>query len=268
MKCENCEKEHNGSYGSGRFCSSKCARGFSTKSKRQEISKKVSKKLKGKIKKHIFCKSCGNEVYDRKKICDNCKPYFNYKKLFIKFNILDKNVKISNDKCLKILKEEYFINKMSLEDIYKKYKTRYNTIHFYFKRNGIRLRNNSDAATLAYEDGKITPNSNKIYKNGWHTTWDGKQVYLRSSYEFDYAKELDSYKILYEVENKRIRYYDTIKQKDRISIPDFFLVNLNMIVEIKSYYTLNLQNIKDKFSQYKKLGYKTKLIVDYKELTI
>jgi len=47
MKCENCNKEHDGSYGSGRFCSSKCARGFSTKSKRGEINKKVSKSLSG-----------------------------------------------------------------------------------------------------------------------------------------------------------------------------------------------------------------------------
>jgi len=48
MKCENCEKEHDGSYGSGRFCDTKCARGFSTKNKRSEINKKVSKANKGK----------------------------------------------------------------------------------------------------------------------------------------------------------------------------------------------------------------------------
>ena len=47
-KCENCEKEHSGEYGSGRFCGYVCARGFSTKSKRQEINLKVSKTLSGK----------------------------------------------------------------------------------------------------------------------------------------------------------------------------------------------------------------------------
>ena len=45
MKCENCSSKHDGSYGSGRFCSSKCARGFSTKAKRKEINRKVSKTL-------------------------------------------------------------------------------------------------------------------------------------------------------------------------------------------------------------------------------
>ena len=62
MKCENCEEEHDGSYGSGRFCSSKCARGFSTKNKREEINIKVSKSLLGreccipKEKRHAFTK--------------------------------------------------------------------------------------------------------------------------------------------------------------------------------------------------------------------
>jgi hypothetical protein len=39
IKCENCGEDHDGSYGSGRFCSIKCARGFSTKEKRKEIIK-------------------------------------------------------------------------------------------------------------------------------------------------------------------------------------------------------------------------------------
>lgn len=47
MKCEMCEINHYGNYGTGRFCSSKCARGFSTKAKRQEINKGVSIKLRG-----------------------------------------------------------------------------------------------------------------------------------------------------------------------------------------------------------------------------
>lgn len=49
MECENCKCDHNGSYGSGRFCSSKCARGFSTKEKRQEINERVSQALTGRL---------------------------------------------------------------------------------------------------------------------------------------------------------------------------------------------------------------------------
>ena len=47
MKCENCKTNHDGTYGSGRFCTSKCARGFSTKEKRSLINEKVSTKLFG-----------------------------------------------------------------------------------------------------------------------------------------------------------------------------------------------------------------------------
>jgi len=47
MVCEYCSKEHDGKYGSGRFCNNKCARGFATKLKREEISKKVSITLLG-----------------------------------------------------------------------------------------------------------------------------------------------------------------------------------------------------------------------------
>ena len=57
--CENCEKEHDGSYGSGRFCSSKCARGFSTKAKRKEINEKLSKKLK---KKYFYLYKITNKI--------------------------------------------------------------------------------------------------------------------------------------------------------------------------------------------------------------
>jgi len=47
MTCENCENAHEGSYGSGRFCCAKCARGFSTKANRAATSAKASASLKG-----------------------------------------------------------------------------------------------------------------------------------------------------------------------------------------------------------------------------
>lgn len=62
MNCENCQKEHEGTYGSGRFCSAECARGFSTKGKRKEINEAVSKKLIDKTEKITkICPQCSNE---------------------------------------------------------------------------------------------------------------------------------------------------------------------------------------------------------------
>lgn len=47
MLCEYCLKEHDGTYGSGRFCNKGCSCGFSTKNKRLEINKKISARLTG-----------------------------------------------------------------------------------------------------------------------------------------------------------------------------------------------------------------------------
>lgn len=58
MKCENCGVKYDKVYGGGRFCSEKCARGFSTKYNRKEINKKVSRTLKQKYPKNIISKSC------------------------------------------------------------------------------------------------------------------------------------------------------------------------------------------------------------------
>ena len=41
-KCENCNKEHDGNYGSGRFCCQKCTKSFAAR-KTEEIKEKISK---------------------------------------------------------------------------------------------------------------------------------------------------------------------------------------------------------------------------------
>jgi 5-methylcytosine-specific restriction endonuclease McrA len=94
MICENCKENHNGSYGSGRFCSSSCARIFSSRKKTKETYIEISKKLKGispsnkgtKLQKYIYeikCIKCNNsflkelaENYYKNnrylKICNDC----------------------------------------------------------------------------------------------------------------------------------------------------------------------------------------------------
>lgn len=70
--CEKCNIQHDGLYGTGRFCSSICAKSFSTTEKRLEINEKLSKSLKifnslnpteEKEKINKICKYCNNEYY-------------------------------------------------------------------------------------------------------------------------------------------------------------------------------------------------------------
>jgi len=78
MNCENCNNEHDGKYGSGRFCSCKCARGFSTKEKRQEINIKVGNKLRIYDNKPKYCITCNKEIGIQNKsgYCRQCNPVY------------------------------------------------------------------------------------------------------------------------------------------------------------------------------------------------
>jgi len=60
------------------------------------------------------------------------------------------------------------------------------------------------------ENRNSIPVTKNQYKSSWHTTWNGKEVYLRSSYELDYAKNLDEKHIDYDVECFHIKYFDSI----------------------------------------------------------
>lgn len=84
--CENCGIGHNGEYGSGRFCSTKCSRGFSTKYKRLEINDKVSKTMK-KENPEFVQKECKNS--DCKKIFDT--EWKNRHKVFCSRSCVIKN---------------------------------------------------------------------------------------------------------------------------------------------------------------------------------
>ena len=54
----------------------------------------------------------------------------------------------------------------------------------------------------------------------------------------------------------------------RIALPDFYLPKTNTIVEIKSLFTLNIQNMKDKRAAYIAAGYNFKLILEHKECNL
>lgn len=74
MICENCGSEHSGEYGSGRFCSIKCARGYATKSKRAEINDKVSASMTGRklSASHVSNIEAGNNFNRKESIIKSC----------------------------------------------------------------------------------------------------------------------------------------------------------------------------------------------------
>ena len=104
LYCEYCNVKHNGYYGSGRFCSCKCARGFSTKLKREDISKNVSNKLKGKGHGNIKIK------------CNNCFKNFTV-------NWFQRKRKYCSIKCACVVnKKKMKLRNREFKTAYEKYK--------------------------------------------------------------------------------------------------------------------------------------------------
>lgn len=284
--CKNEFKEKYSKWSNGNFCSRNCANAYSrsksqkgtkivhciTCNKEIEVDKRASDKLckcdecKNKRKK---CKYCGQLKCLRKDICKKYQllpaliKYFGFNKSVIgTIKIYEEFERIKN-----MLIEDYYDNNLSTIDLAKKYKHIHNgNFNKLLDSLRIKKRNLSNALSIAHFNGKLNIPKQNRYISGWHTTWNNKKVYYRSSYELDYALELDKQKIDYQMEKLRILYWDSQLQRQRVAIPDFYLKDYNMIVEIKSNYTYDEKNMNDKIKAYKEHGYDFKLILEHKEI--
>ena len=288
LKCKLCGKEYElelteSQYNKGnfkKFCSRSCANTRKyTEEQKQHIKEGRQRYFDlhpPKIKEKYY--HCGSKELNEKYPeigCRQSKKWFN-KLIPFGFDITSLgSERIIEEfyKCKELLYNEYVVNKLSPADIYKKYNcSKYikhsETLLHVFKYWKFNTRSYSDAVKECYLQGKNHIRVNTKYKHGWHTTWNNKEVYYRSQNELDYAVELDNLKIDYKMEFIHIKYYDTQLNEYRCAIPDFYIPSKNEIVEIKSSYTLDLQNMKDKFKAYKELGYNCKCICDYKEIQI
>ena len=229
------------------------------------------------------CRVCGRDKHGKNGICE--LQYFvdtrNLQRMgFDISKIGTEEVFTEWDLLKERLSTLYLVEEKSIPDLIKMFNmTSLNTIHNIFKSLGIKCRNFSECTKNSFKHGKLKPPSGlripkkdiSSYKfaHGWHTTWEGNKVFYRSSYELDYMKELDNAKIPYQGENYlKIEYFDSQLNKKRTAFPDFYLPESNTIVEIKSVWTYNAQNMIDKVKAYRELGYNFKLILEHNEIDI
>lgn len=257
------------------FCSYSCS------AKYNNIGRNVSEQTKEKIRNKLLktnkvkkCSKCGQEQCNNLEICKHTIKWFKGLE-FLDFDINKiGSIDIYSEyyRIKELLEYEYLENNLSPTDIAIKYKydkKSENILHI-LKTFNIKTRNISESVINACIQGKLnniikTEITDYQFKHGWYTTWNNKSFYYRSSYELEYAKQLDKNKIDYDVEYFRIKYWDSLKCKYRVAIPDFYIKNENKIIEIKSRVTFNKQNIIDKFNEYLKLGFNVLLILDDKE---
>ena len=225
---------------------------------------------KCKPKRKFKCKCCGYEGC-KNKICKSWKS--GRSKVFIKLGFDINRMGSSEfyseyERIVELIKFEYYSS--SMVEIGEKFNINYQTVFMMIKNIGLNTRTLSDSLILAYKKGRFeSPNVNIYpYKSGYHISWEGNKYWYRSSYELEYCKILDESKIRYEIEKINIQYFDTQLGRERTAVPDFCLIDTNEIVEIKSSWTYNEQNMIDKFKEYKKLGFNVKLILDHKEVEV
>jgi hypothetical protein len=216
------------------------------------------------------CKYCG-EILNTNVVCKDCKPYIQNISLFKKLGIelQNKKLNILNKEAINILSEMYYDKKYSRLQMSEILNIDKKTLYKFFIKNNFNLRSLSESVSNSIYQGRLTYNEIKNqYKSGWHKTWNNTDVYCRSSYELDYCSILDEKKEEYYMEKIRIKYWDSIKKKERLAIPDFYLPNKNEIVEIKSDWTYDEQNMNDKIIAYKNAGYNIKIILEHIEYLI
>ena len=235
----------------GNFCSRSCAVSYGNLH-RKPMSEKTKKRISNgmsayyaPIKKTKYCKICG-AVKGQCKDSNVCKKFQLIKNLE-KFGF-DKSVigteKVINEfyRVKNLIKNFYELNSSNNDALIKCFNYHSGSANFMkiLKSLEIESKTHSDACIEAWLSGRLREyETNNQYHSTWHTTWDNKEVYLRSSYELEYAQELDNKQIQYEVESLRIKYFDTKENTYRCAIPDFYLPDTNTIIEIKSFFILN-----------------------------
>ena len=177
MKCENCGKEHDGSYGSGRFCCKECAKSFSTKNEINKfketqcincgkyflIGKRASSKLKYICKdcsvKYVNCNICGR----LHNINNRCNNIFCLTHNILGFNLLIQyfgfnkeklgtiEVETEYNRIRNILYKLYWEDNLSTKDIEKKFnfKSKHSIGQTVFRFLDIPLRNKRQASKNA-----------------------------------------------------------------------------------------------------------------------
>ena len=265
--CANCGKEytimHHRDNNSAVYCCKKCS---------NECGNENDKKFSSLSASNRICLICG-DLNCTNEFCHNGNMTQKIKTL-VKYFHFDENVIGTHkvfDEWNRIRDELYdmYINKhMSTIEISKIFNYNPNNLNNILRYFDINTRSLSEAIKDSYLYNRNITSNSYNFNCGYHTTWNNKTVYLRSSYELDYAKELDLQKIDYEVETIRLRFFDSQKNVERVTIPDFYIPSSNTIVEIKSNYTLDVQEMKDKVKAYKDNGYNFILILEHKEVDL
>lgn len=204
MICENCNKEHDGSYASGRFCSKECAKAYS------------AKKINHSELKEAKCICCGKTIHIKKRAsihkckCEECKNISNKickcivcGKEYV-YVIKHNTLKFCSNEC----KNEYKRNRNKYLSLDSKAKISNGAKRsVYVQRNDWRSKNEIDFYELCKLNFKHVTHNESIF-NGWDVDiiiydkhiavlWNGKWHYekITKQHSVEQVQNIDTIKI-------------------------------------------------------------------------
>ena len=209
MKCEFCQIDHVGEYGSGRFCCESCARKFSTS--RDNLSD---------LKKSV-CISCGEQIFINKRASQN------------------------KSRCKKCFPGKYNTNNKKYNCMYcdKLFIPVLNTIKFCSSlcRNKGRAKFNSKTLKTGRKPGSggFRERGGKAIQYEYINIHNEKMKLNKE--EIEVAKILDKLKLNW-CRNKKFFNYVDIDGNPRKFYPDFYVSNFDLYVEYKGWVTDKMEH--------------------------
>lgn len=265
-----------------KFCNSSCAAKYNNKHRTRKPWTEEQKQKVRVPRVQQICRFCGKplgyinrQALMYRNACEDCKPFVLMVDTFNRLGFTDTSLLKNYERLVSFVLELYFEKKKSLKDIYKITGLKYLQIEKIIWRSGKKLRTIAEGLQEAILQNKISPGKGAPeinFRRGYHISWNGNKHWLRSSYEFEFAKMLDKSNVCYDVESSYTRtvYVSSKDGKKHVAIPDFYLPKTNEIVEVKSTYTLkgSLEDMKKKFQAYSERGFKPRLWLDKKFVNI
>ena len=216
---------------------------------RKKSSIKNKRKNSYKIKEFLFSENTFEGIIERHYLPIKSPNLY---KLGFNLNISINQIPEELQKLKERLYKWYIVEELSCKEIEEITKVKRGTIKLFLQKLNIPTRTASEASALSIKKKRklifIKDNNIYHYKNEWHTTWDNKKYFLRSTYEIRFANLLDKYKIKYGVEEKYFTYLSSQTQKTKGAIPDFFLPKYNYIIETKGEHLYDEIDLKDRKS--------------------
>lgn len=125
-------------------------------------------------------------------------------------------------------------------------------------------RKMSSSLKKAVAEGRVKPNLGG-FKTEYQKT-NGELLTLRSKWEAEVAKLLDTLKVQWQYEPFYVKYFNTEKRLMSNTLPDFYLPEQNLMIEVKGA-SISLPSTRDKLRWLHKQGY-TVLLVGRKEIKL